>query len=120
MTDDLIDRARKALEGTTEGPWSVEYEDGDVYVYSDGSPGFLVARAVPIPSGEHDANARFIAAARSLVPDLIARVEELEDAISGRTFSVDEGREWKARAEAAEKALHTARAEALIDKERTE
>ena len=34
-----------------------------------------------------------------------ARIAELEDIINGRTFTVDEGREWKARAEAAEAKL---------------
>ncbi|WP_065286730.1 hypothetical protein [Mycolicibacter kumamotonensis] len=88
MTDDVIARATAALEGVTEGPWraslldGIDYEDGSscirggVYPDVHGSaPVFLSS------SGIDRRDARFIAAARTLVPELLAEVERLRGAL---------------------------------------
>ncbi|OHU67384.1 hypothetical protein BKG87_22050 [Mycobacteroides chelonae] len=79
---ELIDRAKASLEGVTEGPWvswkdresRESYSDGYVYrgnVISDSTKQIVVTK-----SG-NAANSLFIAAARQLVPELIAEVERL-------------------------------------------
>lgn len=87
---DVIVRAKAALEGVTEGPWraslldGIDYEDGSscirggVYPDVHGSaPVFLSS------SGIDRRDARFIAAARTLVPELLAEVERLRGALDG-------------------------------------
>lgn len=62
--DDLIDRATTALEGITDGPWEVI--GGGEYVTGVG---------IPVDydnGGVRQADAVFIAAARTLVPELLA------------------------------------------------
>ena len=77
MSDDLVKRARDALNGVTEGPW-IDYEfsaDHWVAFKSDDS-----GPAMRIGSwhDQREANARFIAASRDLVPAMADRIEELE------------------------------------------
>lgn len=66
--DDILTRAEKACEGVTEGPWEVD-PGNDFSAYHDvGGPGGLwVAQT---KHAAHDA--AFIAAARTLMPELIA------------------------------------------------
>ena len=66
--DDILTRAEKACEGVTEGPWEVD-PGNDFSAYHDiGGPGGLwvaqTKHATP--------DAAFIAAARTLMPELIA------------------------------------------------
>ena len=90
MSDDLLDRAKSAMEGVTPGPWgavaSVPSEGYECYwlraMVSYGAPlrGYkcIEIGAVNGPqSGEHASNARFIAASRSLVPEMISEIERL-------------------------------------------
>lgn len=85
---ELADRAKASLEGVTEGPWvswkdresRESYSDGYVYrgnIISDSTKQIVVTR-----SG-NAANSLFIAAARQLVPELIAEVERLEAEVNG-------------------------------------
>ena len=77
MTDDILARAREALAGVTDGPW--EWTD-DVRQRLVAGPGDQTDREIircaallhPRP-----ADAEFIAAARDLVPELVAEVELL-------------------------------------------
>lgn len=79
---ELVDRAKASLEGVTEGVWTVDpmrgghcgvrggkYQLQVVYARSDWE-GF--------GNGSRLADAEFIAAARQLVPELIAEIEALE------------------------------------------
>lgn len=84
MTDDVTDRARAALEGVTRGPWTVvsgawgnvwHFPEGD---HNDGRPTVVVR-----VGGMTEADSTFIAAARSLVPELLAEVERLRGALDG-------------------------------------
>lgn len=74
---DIVERAKAALEGVTEGPWVFD-PDRDDYLVSE-STGEVV--------GSQRFNTEFIAAARTLVPELVAEVERLRRS------------EWAARGE---------------------
>lgn len=81
---DVVERARTLLEGVTRGPWQLELVDGkpvehqhyqydsmDEWYDVDGPNDGWLAHCQDV------ADARFIAAARSLVPELVAEVERL-------------------------------------------
>jgi hypothetical protein len=84
MIDDLVKAAREALVGVTEGPWWTDQDKFPSDVYCNlGSN--CISRWPTRTLTECDtnyfdgnANARFIAAARSLVPAMADRIEELE------------------------------------------
>lgn len=73
MTDDLIARAKAALEGVTVGPWTADSESygawGHMILQQDNQLTDIAEMVV------YRADANFIAAARQLVPDLIAALE---------------------------------------------
>ncbi len=93
MSDDLIRRAREALVDVTPGPWRHDghtgvMASGSVDTYS-GPVWATIIRAEQTSemdgdgrswetSGDPDANARFIAAARELVPAMVDRLEAQE------------------------------------------
>jgi len=86
MTDDVIARATAALEGVTEGPWraslldGIDYEDGSSCIRGGVYPDERGSTPVFLTSGGIDRrDARFIAASRTLVPELLAEVEQLRD-----------------------------------------
>jgi hypothetical protein len=105
MTEDIIKRAEAVLEGVTPGPWRVFIDDtGGKWT---GWPLSIEATSITdktvVRTGgqwpyewdaktsqkEAIANARFIAAARDLIPDILAaqnaalaRVAKLEDALA--------------------------------------
>lgn len=71
---DVVQRAKAALRGATEGPW-------DYYIGEQCCGGTCVdnGHGLPLHSGGDllPSDAMFIAAARSLVPELVAEVERL-------------------------------------------
>jgi len=70
-TDDLVTRGRAVLQGVTEGPWEVDQRHRIIWL-GDCDLGFRI--------GEHhqaDENARFVAEARTLVPEMVAEIEAL-------------------------------------------
>jgi hypothetical protein len=84
MTLDL-DAIKARLEGVTDGPWAV---DGIAIAHLLPPHGYPVdvcimgepaqyAGYIPVMMQDHEANARFIAAARSDIPALVAEVERL-------------------------------------------
>lgn len=100
MSEDILDRARAALEGITDAPWThhtapsegstethAEYLAGSLigegealHVLTAASPDPKFAYVVPAVTGDgptSNRNAEFIAAARDLVPELVAEVERL-------------------------------------------
>ena len=89
MTESLITRAQAALVGVTDRPWKQGVRQPAKVFFADG---FTVANCFHDTASEYrdEANARFIAASRQLVPDLItqaiadkARIAELEEALKG-------------------------------------
>lgn len=98
---DILDRAKAALEGTTEGPWGTDgeliasdllvespgvtsYKHGianmvtDDYAEEDAAEGETYGGSEPWrPYGQMEADARFIAESRTLVEDLVAEVQRL-------------------------------------------
>jgi hypothetical protein len=66
---DIVQRAKAALEGATDGPW--EIVGGGEYVTGVG------ILAAPDDGGVTSGDAEFIAQARTLVPELVAEVERL-------------------------------------------
>ena len=86
MTDDLITRAKAALEGVTEGPWSeassIPSDGVDCYFVRSKRPypapmrGFKIVEVASVYTERNDKkDATFIAAARALVPELIEALE---------------------------------------------
>ncbi|SLG47438.1 hypothetical protein [Mycobacteroides abscessus] len=68
---ELLDRAKASLEGVDPySPWEVD-------VFSDGTWAVYAADSLKATSTDYRI-AKFIAAARQLVPELIAEVERLE------------------------------------------
>lgn len=102
MTDDITARARAALEGVTPGPWEhrtgpddetpTEYfagtlrgNNGPIHVLIAYSTESRYAYVVPAITGDGPAsakNARFIAAARTLVPELLGEVVDLQGRVA--------------------------------------
>lgn len=84
MSDDLVKLAREALDGVTPGPWEADNGEG----YSPNAVKVLrpfnkYPATVAHANGDiaqAEANARFIAAARDLVPAMADRIEDLERA----------------------------------------
>ena len=102
MSDnDILDRAKAALEGTTEGPWGTDGEligseltvdapgvtsykhaiaqmETDYYAEEDAQEDETYGDDEPWrPYEQMTADAEFIAQARTLIPELIAEVETL-------------------------------------------
>ena len=77
MSDDLVKRARAALDGTTPGPW-IDYSfSGDYFIaFQDDDSG--PAMRIGSWHDQREANARFIAESRDLVPAMADRIEALE------------------------------------------
>ncbi|MCG5431212.1 hypothetical protein LV457_02765 [Mycobacterium sp. MYCO198283] len=104
--DDIVTRAHQALEGITEGPWehrTAPHRDDDEMPVSaadkaewqngtligDGEPLHVLIAASPDPEFAYivpaltgdgptsERNAEFIAAARTLLPELVAEVKRL-------------------------------------------
>lgn len=63
---DIIERAEKALVGVYEEPW---------HVVGFGNINATDAAKPPIAKAWNTANSKFIAAARSLVPELVAQLK---------------------------------------------
>jgi hypothetical protein len=88
---DVCDRARQALEGVTPGPWEASYNPmdtsypADYYTVITEREGDHIAEVDDEkraeehegPHGKFGRDAHFIAAARTLVPELVAEVERL-------------------------------------------
>jgi hypothetical protein len=82
MSDDLIARARAALDGVTPGEWSLiadPLEDGFECLRVSAGDACVIAGCgcCGSPFGDNMADASFIAAARSLVPDMADEITRL-------------------------------------------
>lgn len=116
MSDDLLERSNAMLDGVTEGPWDVvwehpegEYVCGPPYAYAIYGPAdHATLDAVGVSDeykaqyghqiteivGLSDADAEFIAGARTLVPELVAEVKRLR-AMEGRVRMLAESWRYK-------------------------
>ncbi|AOQ28534.1 hypothetical protein I5H99_gp081 [Mycobacterium phage WillSterrel] len=86
---DVVERAKAALEGVTEGPWIAEYssEEGNCVIPHDAES---TREAVATTHLYHQrADAEFIAQARTLVPELVAEVEHLRPRVIETVEQVD-------------------------------
>lgn len=107
LTTEEIEAIRKRAENATEGPWE-QLNGVDIFtplnittnhdVASDHNDGWHIATCVGFTTtvdGEEieldytevEANAEFIAAARSDIPKLLAEVERLRNALTEITFA---------------------------------
>lgn len=83
MSDNLIARAKAAMEGINDGPWLLHNERGHYGVtnitepHAFGNIVFAQSDYAGYGNGSRKADAEFIAAARTLVPELVAEVERL-------------------------------------------
>lgn len=88
MTDDKMAEIKKLCDAATPGPWFMRTNrhadtSGKPWGWLDALPSGGPQRAIPgvrvdwTRGDESEANARFIAAARTAVPDLLALVETL-------------------------------------------
>lgn len=87
--DDLILKAERVLEGVTDGPWVAEYsgEQGNCVIPHDAQS---AREAVCTTHLYYQvADAEFIAAARSLVPELVAELKTARERIAA--FEVGQG-----------------------------
>jgi hypothetical protein len=107
--DDILTRAREALDGVSEGPWEVHSTRGGTYVTRPDLLG--VAREWSLIW--QPADARFIAAARTLVPELVAEVERLRGYVAHLEREGTERAVELAEAEAERDRLAAWKAEAL-------
>lgn len=94
---DLLKEARELCEAATPGPWICGVTDG---VVTDDPRNYLICTHCT------DDDKKFIARARTLVPELVELCEEQQQAYyrAYKDYSEDIAR-WKARAEALESAI---------------
>jgi len=114
MTDDVIARATAALEGVTEGPWKQNGNNGVhtptgrciATTHSSGwnGPGF------------NKRDSEFIAAARTLVPELLAKIERererAQEHIDARLRAEGRSEAWQRNADGWRQRATSAEAEA--------
>jgi hypothetical protein len=79
MTRDILDRAAEAAEGTTPGPWSVEYKHGQTRLIMGDDCVMCDETYYPwVPENERDWH--LFAASRQLVPDMAEEIRRLRAA----------------------------------------
>jgi hypothetical protein len=84
MTQELITKAQAALQGVHGGKWAYRRHTEDAYIVSAIYQNEQGLRCTAYPAvcsavgHDNAATARFIVEARTLVPQLIARIQELE------------------------------------------
>jgi hypothetical protein len=81
---ELIDKAQAALSGIHGGKWSRRKHGADAWIVSaiyeneQGQRCTVYPAVCSVAGYDNAATARFIVEARTLVPQLIARIQELE------------------------------------------
>ena len=85
MTPERLAEIRTRAEAATEGPWEATWEEGDDWWSITGAPQrvgaggpWAVCPEVATSDARDPADATFIAAARTDVPELVAEVERLQ------------------------------------------
>ncbi len=86
MNDDIIERAKQALEGVTQGRWETrsDYNEPTRVVHSgEAEWSLFVCCDCQVEAGAiNDADATFVSAARSLVPALVAELEAAREELA--------------------------------------
>lgn len=81
MVDTSTEAVTKLLDGVTPGPWGAEsghvQQNGQLYWQVTDKNHAIMQNQFCWCQGDHAANARFIAAARDLVPALLAERDDL-------------------------------------------
>jgi len=87
----VIDRAKRALEGTADGPWRAERSKYVSGWYIVSPKNCTVVHATEWAHGHFTAPAdyEFVAAARTLVPELITALEALQQVAQSRQDLID-------------------------------
>ena len=103
MTD-ILDRLRAATEGTTPGPWHV----GRSNIGPKGPTGFTrhIVEMLWIDDEQGDADARFIADARSLIPEAADTIAALRAEVEA--LRAEKRAAWEAGRDAAVKTIEPA------------
>lgn len=85
----LIAELRAREQGATKGPWTYqERSDGYTHILrADAAPGTYVVGFPQDHSGRSEADARFTAAARNAMPQLLAHIESLQRKVDGAAFA---------------------------------
>lgn len=81
MDDERLKEIEARAAAATPGPWEVNNAHG-MCVIGDGGEEFVADMEGAMWQGKHE-DASFIAAARTDIPDLVARVRELEAEVAG-------------------------------------
>lgn len=89
MSEDVVERAKAVLEGTTPGPWEADLDPhGETRGIWPTGPGEQIVIGAYVANDGFDSNCwadgsdedlRFIAQARTLVPELVAEAERLRE-----------------------------------------
>ena len=83
MASDLTARARDALAGVTDGPWSTcLVRGGEGVGIENADDEQLFIESFGLTYAVNSADARFIAEARTLVPEMLERIERLETVLA--------------------------------------
>ena len=91
MTDIVTEAIRARAEAATPGPWEFTDTFGVMHKYADGEP-FRGPSLVVRDEHLYHLNGEFIANARQDIPDLLARVAELEAALAAANAVTDAAR----------------------------
>lgn len=79
---DVVERAKAALEGVSDGPWDYEHAFGASFVcagdrHRTTAQAWILRADTESGKRQDKLDARFVAQARTLVPELVAEVERL-------------------------------------------
>lgn len=99
MTDDLVKRAREALAGVTKKPWRIGPDEEGEPAQCITADGFDIATCWGGYNAA-EADARFIVAARDLVPQLADRIADLERQLAAAVAAVSDAGRRRGEAEA--------------------
>lgn len=86
MIDTSTEAVKALMDGVTDGPWVAEsghvQQNGQLYWQVTDGAHAIVQNQFCWCQGDHAANARFIAAARDLVPALLSERNDLRDKLA--------------------------------------
>lgn len=109
MNDDIVARADRALEGVTEGPWTITegtLSPGSEIVGANRETVIFEQDEQGGPAWGEDVDARFIAESRTLVPELQDEVVRLQDELKRKEYDHDETRKARDRARKSRNTLY--------------
>lgn len=101
-TDDLIARGKDLIDGITDEAWVTVADEGDPFDVPIAADGKYISRCPDcgVRGGFSAPDAEFIAAARTLVPELVDRLEFMEHEFEAERDRCSEHFEARMKAEA--------------------